>query len=73
MFTRPLFLKRKENKMTEQQTEKTNQNKNRIRTRRLVECAAMVALGTVLSLIKIPVGHLGGSIKLLSALPHVYV
>ncbi len=59
--------------MTEQQTEKTNQNKNRIRTRRLVECAAMVALGTVLSLIKIPVGHLGGSITLLSALPLVYV
>lgn len=46
---------------------------NKVRTRSLVECAALIALGTVLSLIKIPIGHLGGSVTLLSTLPLVII
>ena len=55
----------------EEEEKKTNNNK--IRTRTLVECAAMIALGTVLSLIRIPIGHLGGSVTLLSMLPLVII
>lgn len=51
----------------------SEQTQNKERTRILVECAALIALGTVLSLIKIPVGHLGGSVTLLSALPLVVI
>lgn len=57
--------------MTEQVNAKQETNKERTRT--LVECAAMIALGTVLSLIKIPIGHLGGSVTLLSTLPLVII
>lgn len=39
----------------------------------LVECAVLIALGTVLSLVKIFVLPLGGSITLLSMLPIVYI
>ena len=53
-------------------SEQTNQN-NKTRTRTLVECAVLISLGTVLSMIKIPIGHLGGSVTLFSALPLVVI
>ena len=55
-----------------EQTQSTHPQ-NKERTRVLVECAALIALGTVLSLIKIPIGHLGGSVTLFSALPLVII
>ena len=53
-------------------TEKAKKiNKHHVRT--LAECAALIALGTVLSLLKIPIGHLGGSVTLLSTLPLIVI
>ena len=68
MFSYLFLLKERKKKMTEQNTQT-----NKERTRRLVECAALIALGTVLSLIKIPIGHLGGSVTLLSTLPLIVI
>ena len=60
--------------MTQQQEQiTTGQKTNKQRVRALVECAALIALGTVLSLIKIPIGHLGGSVTLLSTLPLIVI
>ena len=67
IFTASFPQRRKE--MEEEKKQRTIKE----RTRTLVECAALIALGTVLSLIKIPIGHLGGSVTLLSALPLVII
>lgn len=50
-----------------------NKAKKRYDTHTLVECAMMIALGTVLSLIKVYEAPFGGSVTLLSMAPVIFV
>ena len=73
----PILMQDRINRIIEQ-TEPEAKNSESSRrliehTRSLAECAVLIALATVLSLIKIPIGHLGGSVTLLSALPLVII